>query len=31
MRIDGLNFRLRVDGLTGLSREMLMGDIGKAA
>ncbi len=28
---DGLNVRLRVDGLGGLTREMLIGDIGKAA
>lgn len=28
---DGLNVRLRVDGLSGLAREMLAGDIGEAA
>ena len=28
---DGLNVRLRVDGLSGLAREMLAGDIGAAA
>ncbi|MBW3096045.1 hypothetical protein [Pseudohoeflea coraliihabitans] len=29
--MDGLKVRLRIDGLTGLSREMLGGNIGKAA
>lgn len=29
--VDGLNIRLRVDGLTGLAREMLAGDMGAAA
>jgi hypothetical protein len=28
---DGLNVRLRVDGLSGLAREILAGDIGEAA
>lgn len=28
---EGLNVRLRVDGLSGLAREMLAGDIGEAA
>ena len=28
---DGLNVRLRVDGLSGLAREMLAGSIGEAA
>ena len=28
---DGLNVRLRVDGLGGLAREMLAGGIGEAA
>jgi hypothetical protein len=28
---DGLNVRLRVDGLNGLAREMLTGDMGAAA
>ena len=28
---DGLNVRLRVDGLAGLAREMLAGDVGEAA
>ena len=28
---DGLRVRLRVDGLTGLAREMLAGDVGAAA
>ena len=28
---DGLNVRLRVDGLSSLAREMLAGDIGAAA
>jgi hypothetical protein len=28
---DGLNVRLRIDGLAGLSREMLGGNIGEAA
>jgi hypothetical protein len=28
---DGLNVRLRVDGLAGLAHEMLAGDIGEAA
>jgi hypothetical protein len=28
---DGLNFRLRMDGLGGLAREMLAGSIGEAA
>lgn len=28
---DGLNIRLRVDGLRGCAREMLAGDIGEAA
>ena len=28
---DGLNVRLRVDGLSGLAREMLAGDMGAAA
>ena len=27
----GLNVRLRVDGLDGLAREMLVGDVGEAA
>lgn len=31
MRTDGLNVRLRVDGLSGLAREMLSGGIGEAA
>ncbi|MCQ0972228.1 recombinase family protein [Paracoccus sp. TK19116] len=31
MRTDGLNVRLRVDGLSGLAREMLSGGIGAAA
>jgi site-specific DNA recombinase len=29
--IDGLNVRLRVDGLGGLAREMMAGDLGAAA
>lgn len=29
--MDGLNVRLRVDGLSGLAREMLAGGIGEAA
>jgi hypothetical protein len=29
--MDGLNVQLRMDGLGGLAREMLAGDIGKAA
>ena len=29
--VDGLNVRLRVDGLGGLAREMLVGEIGEAA
>lgn len=29
--VDGLNLRLRIDGLAGLSREMRDGDIGEAA
>ena len=29
--MDGLNVRLRVDGLGGLAREMLAGDMGAAA
>ena len=29
--VDGLNVRLRVDGLSGLAREMLAGGIGEAA
>ena len=29
--IDGLNVRLRVDGLGGLAREMLADDVGEAA
>ena len=29
--VDGLNVRLRVDGLGGLAREMLAGGIGEAA
>jgi hypothetical protein len=28
---DGLNVRLRLDGLSGLAHEMLAGDIGAAA
>ena len=28
---DGLNVRLRVDGLSGLAREMLAGGVGEAA
>jgi len=31
MRTDGLNVRLRVDGLSGLAREMLAGGVGEAA
>ena len=29
--VDGLNVRLRVDGLGGLAREMLVGGTGEAA
>ncbi|MCB1468585.1 MAG: recombinase family protein, partial [Rhizobiaceae bacterium] len=31
IEVDGLNLRLRIDGLAGLSREMLDGDFGEAA
>jgi site-specific DNA recombinase len=31
MRMDGLNVRLRVDGLRGLAREMRAGHMGSAA
>jgi hypothetical protein len=31
VRTDGLDLRLRIDGLTGLAREMLAGNSGQAA